>query len=119
MRKFVKYVGKTTRSLVKGKCYLVKEFDLHNNIYTLETVEGVFPRYMFEEVSERYVQQKSTYIAFSKTMPKIGDELFLVRIEKGNIQPVRTSAILDISYVEGDIYRIETENSVYLTEIKE
>ena len=119
MKQYVKYTGKTNRFLTKGKCYCVKEFDITNRIYRLDGIDGIFPSYMFEEVAERFVQQKPTYIAFSKTMPKLGDKIFLVRIVGGNIDPVTISPIEDIEYIGGYIYRLETENSIYLTEIKQ
>ena len=119
MKQYVKYIGKTNRILIKGKCYQIKEFDLSNKIYRLEGIDGIFPSYMFEEVAQRYLQQKPTYIAFAKSMPKIGDKIFLVRIVDGKIDPVTISPVEDIEYIGGYIYKLETENSVYLTEIKQ
>lgn len=116
--KWVKYVGNTTTNLIKGKFYSVTAIDFHSDAFTLEGIEGKFSRNMFQEVEETEVLQKQSYIAFAKRIPEIGKELFLVRIENGNIQPVNITEIIDVSFLEGDIYRIETENSVYMTEIK-
>lgn len=119
MRKFVKYVGKTNRLLMNGKCYEVKELDFRSDSYVLQYVEGKHSSYLFEEVSSRFMQEKAMYIAFSKEEPNLDKEIYVVRINKGKIEPVRISEIKDISYVGGDIYHIETENSIYITEITE
>lgn len=119
MGNFVKYKGKTNRFLINGKCYEVESFDYVTNEYSLKNVEGKYLNCFFEEIPSRFVQQKPTYIAFTKEMTKIGKESFVIRINKGKIEPVTTSEIKDISYLGGDIYRLETENSVYITEITE
>ena len=109
MRKFVKYVGKTNQLLMNGKCYEVKELDFRSDSCVLKYVEGKHSSYLFEEVSSRFMQEKAMYIAFSKEEPNLDKEIYVVRI----------SEIKDISYVGGDIYHIETENSIYITEITE
>ena len=100
MKKFVKYMGETKDGLIKGKSYRVESCYFHEEQISLVGFAGkTYDIKQFADVTEYYVQQKSTFIAFAKCMPEIGKESFLVRIESGNIQPMQISYMWDISYV--------------------
>lgn len=117
INKVVKYVGKTEAGLIRGKTYNVELIDYSTKCYKLKDISGKFSIDLFKEITEEDIAGKPVYISFSKNTPEIGKVFFLIRIDKGNIEPVKISDIIDIEYLEGDICRIETVNSVYLTEI--
>lgn len=116
MKKFVKYIGTSQNGFITGEVYELGELLNDRNKITLTGINGLFDFDLFEEV-EQPMNTKPTYIAFAKHRPKIGKDFFVVRIVKGIFEPVKISNIINSSFLEGNIYRIETENSVYITEV--
>lgn len=115
--RWAKYIGETNDIFVKGKVYQIAQYYFDEEMISLTGIMGKYDIKNFVYVEESETKPKQTYIAFTGNLPKIGKEMFFKRINKGQIQPLRSSKIIDISCVEGNIYRIETEYAVYITEI--
>jgi len=133
MSRFVMYNGKggvepSASKLEKGKRYEVVSITLENTkIVTLKGVEGTFNYNWFDDCDEGVVLDtkvmKPAYLARLTTYRKnfescVGTCLILKKANKrGNFKETTTSPIKKIENIYGNIYKVETENSIYITEV--
>ena len=135
MKKIVVYKGGTKQdlllctapsALVKGKRYEVisqKFFD-EGNAYELKNVEGYFDVKWFYDENE-ILMKKDKPVYFAKAVVYgdisnfIGRMFRLNKLVKEKYKMITTEPIINIEHVYSSIYKIETENEVYITYVAE
>lgn len=128
MGKFVIYNGGTEAFyhtsnpsvLVKGDRYEVVE-EIQSSFYTnytLKGIQGEFNSVWFDEVKEKKVYLAKTLVYTADIKSLIGRRLHVRRVKDDDtVESVTTALIVNIEHVYGDIYKLETENTVYVTEV--
>lgn len=127
MRSIVRYNGGTESyygcsaptDLVIGKEYeVISQNDRgYQTDYTLRGVTGYFNSCWFDKVTS-----KKTFMAFANRVPTIGQRFDCNRLEIINnyIVPINciTSTVKAVMDVGDNFYKVVTENSIYIVEVK-
>lgn len=81
--------------------------------YFLKGVSGSFNSLWFETIRE-------TYFAYSKDIPVVGKHYFCFRLSKMNSSSefVQTSPVISVEQILEKIYKVITNNSIYLVMIR-
>jgi len=133
MKKFVVYNGGTESNLLvcttpsvleKGKRYEVvgQTYYAEDNAYTLKHIGGYFDAKWFDECETVKEKSKSSYLAkvniYSNDMSSyVGVRMKIDYLDGNEVKTKMTTPVESISSIYDSIYRIETEDSVYITEV--
>lgn len=89
------------------------------NIFRLETRYATY----FYQISTimNEINVPKTYIAFSQEIPKVGSiyECYRLRYHSRYPEHILTTEVKEVKAIESDIYKVSTENSVYVVQILE
>ena len=123
MTKLVRYNGEkisytgcdSPTNLVNGKVYeVLQEMDLgFQTNYTLKGVKGEYNSVWFDEIEMPVV------MALSSKKPQLHKPLtnFLI-FDKSTIrQVIQTTPIQNIERVEGNVFKVLTQNTIYIVQI--
>lgn len=83
--------------------------------YTLRGVEGSFNSVWFKEIEPT----KSTYFAFSKNIPVVGERYKIQKYNDSNnhLENWITSTVLSSDLISTDTYKVVTRNSIYIVQL--
>ena len=120
--------GEDTVLLEKGKRYEVESetLDLKCNVVTLKGIPGKFEACLFDDCGEgvhlNTKVMKPSYIAkvtvYSNDINSyLGVRLKIRFLEGEKIKTKMTTPVQKIEQIYGNIYKFETSNSVYITEV--
>lgn len=127
MVKIVRYNGGTESyygcteptELVKGKHYEV----VHEKVrswqtdYVLKGIKGCFNSCWFDKISV----EKPAFMAIAHEIPKVGERCKCSKLDvvngSLNIFPWSTSPVREILVIENNIYKVKTNNSIYIIEV--
>ena len=134
MGRYVIYNGKgkeveKNRCLTEGKKYEIVLETLYQECKTvrLKGIPGEYDASLFEDVEEgihlNTKVMKPAYLAkatiYQNINSYIGGMLLLEKLNSRNeFEEFRTTPVEKIENIYGDIYKIETKNSVYITEVR-
>jgi len=135
MKKYVVYNGGTETKipactnpsiLVKGKRYevLIQTLEAENNTYTLKNIEGYFDvKWFDDENAVTVVKNKPVYFAKAVVYGDISNFLYsmlrLKKLVKEKYKMITTNPIISIVHVYSSIYKLETKDEVYITDVLE
>ncbi len=110
--------------LVKGKRYKVvaEEIKPYQTNLTLHGVNGKFNSVWFDKDNDDENMKKVWFakaITYNNIEMFLGKPMRLIRLHDGGpSELVTTSYVESIDKVYGNVYKIETANSVYITDVK-
>ena len=92
--------------------------------YTLKGFEGLFSEEYFEDENEiNFKKNKPVYfakaVAYYDMSSYIGSRFSLMKLVKEKFRMTVTTPIISVEYIYGNVYKIETEDVVYITAIAE